>query len=242
MNLRALSTYQPETAPDMMPHKNAERANVLPTYESLEDTRIAMEKLRIETSQPYWARNSQSSFIPELHAVSKESLTEAKVRRYNQSLEYYINVNGSSLNREDLYTIHEVKLNVILTSFNITASVAKELENEESWHEWSNKCRGVMVYAEAVIRHPESVITPPPGLDSGLIWLLALVVVRGDGDAVSRRALEIMRMRERSESVWNSFVAAEVVEKLLQQTREDKKTDPEVPIYHPDAWQNKSAS
>jgi hypothetical protein len=226
IELRALNTFQPQTITESVQHTSSESAERSPTLDSLEQTRLALEKLRINASQRDWSKKEQSTFIPELHALSTERSIIAKVRRYNQALEHYIYLNENhNFNKQDQYTIHDIKLNVILISMNVTGSVAAELENECSWYEWSSKCKEVMEYAETVVLHPETTTAPPPGLDRGIIWLLAFVAIKCEGNAVGRRALEIMRISERLEGVWNSFVAADVVEKLLQQGRESGRAD-----------------
>ncbi|KUJ10771.1 uncharacterized protein LY89DRAFT_723348 [Mollisia scopiformis] len=212
IELRALDTFQQEETPTrgLLHCSTANSGEVPHTFHTLEEARTALEKIRIDSPQP------TKAFTPELYAQSTHSRTITKIRQYTKALEHFIGFNGNRLDKREQRVIHELRLYIIIASMAVTADLAEALKDECVWYQWEAKCEEIMEHAETILRLPELKKQPLSGLDDGIIWKFGFVAVKCWDTRMGHRAIGLLKKIERKEGVWNSFIAADVVEILLK--------------------------
>lgn len=97
----------------------------------------------------------------------------------------------------------------------ITSDIASALKDDCPWYQRTAKCKEITEHVEKVVHSPEIHIEPLAGLDNGIIWMLCFVAIKCLGSGMGNGAMELLKVKERQEGIWNSFVAADVVEKLI---------------------------
>ncbi|CZR64389.1 uncharacterized protein PAC_14287 [Phialocephala subalpina] len=217
---RAMSTFQNGSSDLEGTYTAIEKKDFLLRFETLEQARRALHNIRI--AAPRAAANSLESFNafqPELYASSAEFSTGVKLRQYSKALDRFARINSKRLNKVEQAEIYNLKMQAMLVGMNLTTSIGTALQDDCGvlWFRWTFKCKEIVAHAESVVRSPETENQVQlTGIDKGIIWPLCFAAIRCHGSELERRAIELLRTKDRQEGVWNSFQAADAVETLFR--------------------------
>ncbi|KAF8859255.1 hypothetical protein BDZ45DRAFT_801772 [Acephala macrosclerotiorum] len=217
---RAMSTFQNDFSDAEGINTAIRKKDSLLRFETLEQARGALHNIRIVA--PRAAASSLEypyTFQPELYASSAEFSTSVKLRQYSKALDCFARINIKRLNKVEQEEIYHLKMQAMLVGMNLTTSIGTALQDDCGvlWFRWTFKCKEIIARAELVVQSPNDENQPQViGIDKGIIWPLCFAAIRCRKSELGSRAIELLRIEERQEGIWNSFQAANAVEALLQ--------------------------